>query len=416
MKSTYNMIHLSLAVVLLLSFVSCDIFPQGENSTNQLSINNDLTNLNQRVQIINEVIDLDTVKSSSASDVLLKQNGSDQGQSFVHVANIQVPVDENGNKLSATSIEVRANTIYVSYHLNGSPFGGAVDIIDVNNHENPQIICTVSFTDTDVNALEIEENGKLLWLTGGRDISSSGHDAERHNGAVIGELAISKKEFVVNSYRETPLPSFSGNALVDFGRELFVAAGASDGGFFQLDKENLQIQNSVNTDSAKFIDRRKDDIIGLSLKNGSEASFDMMDFKNGDMKSFNTGLNIIPVNGKNVIEHRAAVTYAALGREGVKGYMFDGNPGPLVFEFNPQGENVTDVANGVSVDGKHVYIAHGTDGLFITTHPRSGQKDPELVFSWKEQGTPASANYVKTDGNFIILANGINGINILRRN
>jgi hypothetical protein len=68
------------------------------------------------------------------------------------------------------------------------------------------------------------------------------------------------------------------------------------------------------------------------------------------------------------------------------------------------------------VDGKYVYIAHGINGLYITTHLRSGQHDPESVFNWKSDSNQASANFVKTDGNYVIVANGVNGINILRRN
>ncbi|MDZ7806118.1 MAG: hypothetical protein U5K71_03265 [Gracilimonas sp.] len=98
-----------------------------------------------------------------------------------------------------------------------------------------------------------------------------------------------------------------------------------------------------------------------------------------------------------------------MGDQGVKGYKFNTGTDP-VYEFNPQGD---DASNGVTVDGQYVYIANGTDGLFITTIARSGNKDPEEVYGWKSGS--GSANFVKTDGKFIILANGTDGLNILRK-
>ncbi len=402
LKITLNVILIS-AILGLLG--SCDILNTGSDN-NQISVNNDLEKLNERVSIVNEPVDLDTTSGQASTATMAKNND----HTFTHVATVSSPLDVNGNSLSATSIEIRANKIYVSYHLNSNPYAGAIDIFDVKDESNPKITSSVYFSDTDVNALEIEENGKMLWYTGGRDVSKTDYDEETHNGAVVGELKIDKDLF--EDYRkETPLPSYSGNALVDHSRQLYVASGATGGGFFELSKDNLEIINQFDVDFAKYIDRRQDDIIGLSLMNGEKAKFNIMDFKNNEMSDFETNFEVTPSNGKNVIEHRAAITYGAFGNQGVKGYKFDGGSDPLVYEFDPAGE---DAANAVSADGKYVYIAHGTDGLFITTQARSPNKEPEGIYSW-DNDDQASANFVKTDGQFVILANGIHGLKILKR-
>lgn len=134
-----------------------------------------------------------------------------------------------------------------------------------------------------------------------------------------------------------------------------------------------------------------------------------MDFKNGSITNYETPFTISPVDGKNVLEHTSSITYAALGNQGVKGYQFNSGSEP-VYEFNPMGE---DVSNGVTAAGNYVYIANGTDGLFITTQSRNENNQPEEVYSWK--GGNGSANFVKTNGSFIILANGIDGLNILKK-
>ena len=402
LKITLNVILIS-AILGLLG--SCDILNTGSDN-NQISVNNDLEKLNERVSIINEPVELDTTSGQASTATMAKNND----HTFTHVATVSSPLDVNGNPLSATSIEIRANKIYVSYHLNSNPYAGAIDIFDVKDESNPKITSSVYFSDTDVNALEIEENGKMLWYTGGRDVSKTDYDEETHNGAVVGELKIDKDLF--EDYRkETPLPSYSGNAIVDYSQQLYVVSGATGGGYFELSKDNLSITNKFDVDFAKYIDRRQDDIIGLSLMNGEKAKFNIMDFKNNEMSDFETNFEVTPSNGKNVIEHRASITYGAFGNQGVKGYKFDGGSDPLVYEFDPAGE---DVANAVSADGDYVYIAHGTDGLFITTQARSPNKEPEGIYSW-DNDDQASANFVKTDGQFVILANGIHGLKIPKR-
>jgi hypothetical protein len=378
------------------------------SDSNEITIQSDIEKLNERVEIVNEPIILDTTAHASNTSAALKGND----HSFTHVANVNSPVDIRGNRLSATSIEIRANRMYVSYHLNGNPYFGAIDVFDIKDEANPKIVCAVYFSDTDINELQIEENGKTVWYAGGRDVTKTDYNEEVHKGAVVGELKLDNDVFE-DFRKETPLPSYSGNAIVDMGRQLYVASGATGGGFFELSKDNLSIANQFEVDFAKYIDQRKNGLIGLSLKDGKQAKFYMMDFKDNEIDEYETHFEVTPQNGKNVIEHRDAITYGAFGNQGVKGYKFDGGGDPLVYEFDPEGE---DVANGVSADGEYVYIAHGTDGLFITTQSRSPNKEPEGIYSWDNNNTEdASANFVKTDGKFVILANGVNGLQILKR-
>jgi|AntRauTorckE6833_2_1112554.scaffolds.fasta_scaffold00196_29 hypothetical protein len=397
-----NVKHVLVIFLMATLIGACDILSNDDSKSFKVDIDNDIESLNERIQIINRPIVLDSTHSKSAGSY----SGTDD---FIHVANVISPV-VNGETLSATSIEIRANKVYVSYHLNGSPYGGAVDIFDIVDEENPSIVSSITFQDTDINGLDVEENNKLLWITGGRDVSSSGYSTTDHNGAIIGELGIEKGEFENNSYRETPLPSFSGNDIVDFpGQHLYVAAGATGGGYYEVNKTNFEITDRVNNNFSKSIDRRQDDIIGLNLTDDHKANFTVMDFEEGTTQNYQMPFAVSPVDGKNVLEHTAAITYAALGGQGVKGYKFNAGTDP-VYEFNPQGD---DVSNGVTVDGKYVYIANGTDGLFITTLPKNGKSSPEQVYNWK--GGSGSANFVKTNGKFVILANGVDGLNILKR-
>lgn len=405
MKTLKIILNITLLVVLIGLVGACDILTT-DSENNQISVTSDVQKLNQRISIVNEPVELDTTSDQTSTTATAKGND----HTFTHVANVSSPLDVNGNPLSATSIEIRSNKIYVSYHLNGNPYAGAIDIFDVKDESNPKITSAVYFTDTDVNALEIDKNGKTLWYAGGRDITKTDYNEETHQGAVVGELKIDKDVFE-NYRKETPLPSYSGNALVGNSQQLYVASGATGGGFFELSQDNLSMTNRFDVDFAKYIDQRKNGLIGLSLKDGKHAKFYMMDFKDDEIDEYETNFEVTPQNGKNVIEYYASITYGAFGNQGVKGYKFDGGDDPLVYEFDPVGE---DVANAVSAHGNYVYIAHGTDGLFITTQARSPNKEPEEIYSW-DNDDQASANFVKTDGKFVILANGIHGLKILKK-
>lgn len=409
-KSISTTIRLLVAVYLVMQFGACDNLLNSSNKENLLSVNNDLKELNQRLEIVNQSIVFDSIKSKDSGSAVLKGT-EDPSDDFYHVANVRSPELEDGQKLSATSIEIRDQRVFVSYHLNGSDYHGAIEIIDLKADDEKMLQSNVSFKDLDVNGLEISSNGKNLWFTGGRLIKKSEPEMEGHNGAMAGEVKIEGNVFRNDYLKIKPLPSFSGNAIVEFQQNLYVATGATGGGFFELDKGDFSIKKQFDKEYAKFIDQRRDDIIGLSLSEKGNATFQMMDFKKDEIQdSYDTGLTVVPVNGKNVIEQFASVTYAALGDHGVKGYKFEGEQNHLLYEYKADGE---DVASAVSADDKYVYITNGTDGLYITTRPMNGKTEPKSVYQWNSE--MGSANFVKTNGKYIIVAKGTDGLNILRK-
>ncbi|MFP8489672.1 hypothetical protein ACKGJO_11340 [Gracilimonas sp. Q87] len=396
-----------LLIVLLVAFTfsACDILSNSDGNNFKVDVNNNIESLNERIQIINQPIVLDSSRSKASinsSSIELRL-----------VANVNSP-ELNGDTLSATSIDIRANKIYISYHLYKDAYGGAVDIIDIPNQDepNPTFVSQITIADTDINDINVEENNKLLWITGGRDVSSSAYSTDGHNGAIIGEFTIDNNEILGNSYRETPLPSYSGNDIVDApgNNYLYVATGATGGGFYQLSKSkpDFNILNRKDTDFAKSIVKRGSDIVGLNLTDDHNANFMVMDSGLDNATNYTTPFKVHPVDGKNVLEHPENITYVALGNQGVKGFKFNSESDPD-YEFNPKG---TDASNGVTVSGKHVFIANGTDGLFITDKAKSPNKEPVKIYQWKRDN--GSANFVKTRGNLVVLANGKDGVNILK--
>lgn len=391
---------LSIAIAISIGLIGCELQQQNVLKDDRLQISNNVETLSSRISFVNQPI----TDGSESGKVLAKTKDN-----FEHLANVSAPEDQNGNVLSATSVFYHKHLAFVSYHLKGSAYGGAIEMFDLSDPEKPEIISQVLFDDTDVNAIVVDENIKKAWYVGGRDVDASGYDTEVHKGAILGEIIFDEKELTTN-IRELPLPSYSGNAVVEMGQSVYATSGATGGGTYEIDKDDLEITESMFESYAKYIDRRKDDIVGLSVA-GDNAKLYTIDFKKMDLITYDTGLDVLPKDGKNVVEHRDVITFVALGDKGVRGYDLKKSQEPE-YVFSGYGN---DVANGVTTDGKYVHIAHGTDGVYITKKPKNGQQ-LELITQWNDN-SGASANYVKTDpsGKCIFVAKGTDGLNILLR-
>lgn len=390
-----------ITIVLIFGISGCDNIQQEKGfEDDRLKIINDVEMLNSRINFVNQPI----TAQSGTNKALAKTKDE-----FVHLANVQSPVDQNGNTLSATSVFYHSHIAFVSYHLNGAEYGGAIEMFDLSDPEEPEIISQILFDDTDVNAIVVDQNMKMAWFVGGRDVDASGYDTEVHKGAILGEIVFEDRE-LTNELRELPLPSYSGNAVVEMGQQLYATSGATGGGTFEVDKGSLEITESIFKSYAKYIDRRNDDIVGLSVK-GENAKLYTIDFKSMNIDSLDTGLDVFPKDGKNVVEHRDNTTMVALGNKGVRGYNLNQQDEPVHY-FDGNG---SDVANGVTADAKYVFIAHGTDGLYITKKDNQ-QQELEMITQWNDD-SGGSANYVKTDpsGKTIFVAKGTDGLNILIR-
>lgn len=395
-----RLLTVSIAIALSIGIMGCELQQENVFENDRIRISNNVEALSSRINIVNQPI---TGESGTAK---VQAKTEDE---FVHLANVASPQDQNGNVLSATSVFYHKHLAFVSYHLNGSEYGGAIEMFDLKDPDHPEIISQVLFDDSDINAIVVDENIKKAWFVGGRDVDASGYDTEVHKGAVLGEIVFDDKE-LTNNIRELPLPSYSGNAVVEMGQSVYATSGATGGGTFKVDKDNLEIEESMFESYAKYIDRRKDDIVGLSVA-GDNARLYTIDFKSMSINTYDTGLDVLPKDGKNVVEHRDVTTFVALGNKGVRGYDLNKQQQPL-YVFDGYGN---DVANGVTADAKYVHIAHGTDGVYITRKPESGQ-DLEFITQWNDD-SGASANYVKTDpsGKCIFVAKGKDGLNILLR-
>ena len=82
---------------------------------------------------------------------------------------------------------------------------------------------------------------------------------------------------------------------------------------------------------------------------------------------------------------------------------------------SPKEMITTGNTNGITSDGEFIYVANGADGLTVFTQPLPGES-PERVFQWDlDDAQTASANMVQTHGEWVFVAKGQGGVKILKR-
>lgn len=324
---------------------------------------------------------------------------------FYHIADASSPY-VNGLLTSATGMEIVGQYCYVTYHIAGSVYGGALEVFDISSPSNPELVSQLYFTDTDLNECTVQ--GDKLYAVGGRDVYSSGFTDNDTKGGVLLEISLSSGMLTTN-LRWAALPSYSGNSVNVVGDLLFVASGSTGGGIFTLNKSDLSLIQSDYFDNAKFCDVRNnqlgDKMIALQGYPTARLHEYVAGSSNVAGKIEHDILNQnVPSNGKAVVHIDDQDVYVCTGANGLMGFHLSSINSGAFLNFNsPLSGN----ANGVDTDGNFIYIANGLEGLIIVN------KDDHLIHSiFSYDG---SANYVQSNGDYVFIANGKGGLKILKR-
>lgn len=325
------------------------------------------------------------------------------GKEFTMISSVESP-KVNNRVLSATDVRIRNGYAYVTYHTNvDMVFGGGIEIINVNNKENPVLEKFVSFNDTEFNNIFLSAD--YAFLSGQRDLDESHYTANDTKGAIIGRFPLTSAGIGgESSYTETPIPGFSANSsyYLDNSGKLLAVTGGSIGAIAEL-SESLDFLSSESIAYGKSIDSDNSKIVML-IGGADEVELHILDMGGNQTEVFKLDLQMNPLDGKNVVVLDDNKAYIALSDAGLA--VVDIRNGEIVGKYN---HGTSSLTNGVDVDSCFVYLANGSDGLVIL------HKENLRHFGTIEL-PPASANFVRVDGDMIYVANGRSGLNIIRKN
>lgn len=387
-----------LILVAILASCSKEESPQFDNEDG-IVLNNNSQELNQRLNIINEPLNLKGLKASPT---------------FTLVAEAASPI-VNGVKLSASYVHRRYNKVYVTYHERGNGYGGAIVVFDISDPYNPSIVSQMTFEKIDINACDINANGSVLYLAG----------AHKAKGAVVLKIAINGSGIITSTPSQVKLlkvgNAASANGIIQASNWIYVSAGNTNGGLFVYNRTTLAYVDSDLYNGAKF-----------STANGrvngkNHISLEVDGSNNAYLHVYVVGTNdpttekiwplgqVIHQNvepefvnfGKATVFIRpnATTCFVSLGMYGMK--AIDITNGNLVYQ-SPAGMITYGNTNAVSADSKYIYMANGAQGLYIAKAPISGT-EVDIVGIWDDPNYPGSCNHVYSDSNYIFVAKGVEG-------
>lgn len=315
-----------------------------------------------------------------------------------HIANVENPDPDHTHDISATCVQMAGNNAYVSFHRQGADYSGCVEVIRFDTPETFSLVSYMRSVDKrDFNHLIVDEN--KVYLTGGEN-----------KGAFLAYIPLSDGIFQsgdANQLSVVRLPGSDANCVVRNGGYYQVATTA---GFHTLNASDYStLQSKETPGSAKFIHLNGDKLLTLNLADrNSEQSAAVVNIYHPSDHLFSTPQSTIsegiisPVDGKNVSRVDGNHVYACLGGNGFVRYTDGAVNGTFKID------DTRAAVNGMDFDDRFIYIAYGSEGLYILNKETLG-----VVASYTYSGGK-SANYVKAVNGYIYVAYGRNGLQVFR--
>lgn len=325
---------------------------------------------------------------------------------------------------SATAIvPTDDNKVYVSYHTNGTDFGGSIDVAEMNGEQltlKQRVQQAEAGATYDFNHLNVI-NSKL-YLAG----SAKGKDGKQLGGAAISYAAIGSDGLLnvtegLTSQSLDNTVKGDANCVVPFGNNIAVASTLGYSVYEPTLAKEAKERVST-TGKAKFVAVNGTSLVGLNYKSeitagNDEVQGEVQVFDNSmkQTSSFNVG-SIAPNNGKNMIaidsNGRIYVCKSAKGlmcyENGSPAWASEWTTPTSKSDKNESVDKRQGYINGVAVDDNYVYVAAGAYGLVVLT------KDGKEV-THKRIGTSGnSANYVAVKNGLIYVAYGKGRIQVFK--
>lgn len=320
------------------------------------------------------------------------------------------PPTVEGRQLHASSVAVAGPLAFVSYHVPGETYGGAVDVLDISDPAFPVLVSSRAFVGEDVNA--VDSDGTSVFL------ATSSRSFPFGETAAVRAYALDAGVIDPASGRIVALDSQIATSVRAAGGRLFAVTGATVGQLYELDPASLEIVAS----------RRVDDARDLSLVGSVVA------VHRGDRVDLFDATTLSPLNAWPFFRAHDAEARSEVRLVGGKAFLTAGSRGVHVLdaadgtildtiavpENNPVGLLPSDVvSNGISVVRDMMFIAQGGGGFHLAFTDRdpsttaSDVLDPYHSLSVVRFADWASSNAVAATDGAIVVANGAVGTRLI---
>lgn len=314
----------------------------------------------------------------------------------------QVPGPEyEGQRLRATHVDIDGDYAYVGYNLEGERYLGAVEIFDISDAYKPVIKSQAIFTDAEVSSLEFS-NG-TLYLAMAVDVDGTQGVSSPANLATV---AVSGGNFT-SAFSFSSIPGFVATDVTRTQNSTAITSG--NPGILGLINGSGTLTNQVEMQDLRSVAFGDNRLAVLSGVNGATIL-------NPDNL---TTTATIPL-GQATPEAKRTIAidnnrvYIAEGANGAGIYRLDNGTSlaKLPIPINPADTDPGDVVtNAVSVDNSLLFMANGAAGVSI-----SDVTSTDAIKSYGILDLDGSSNFVRNEENFVFVATGAGGLQIIKIN
>jgi len=367
---------------------------------NSAELTRRLSRRNVIVEMIPEYLPENNLKSTAEAQ--------DLRSNFVFKlkAEVDPPVHE-GRTLMATHVYIDGHFAFVTYNIRGEEFGGALEIFDVKDLDNPQILSQAIFPESDINSVHYD--GGKVYLVGA---TSNVEELGFNDPASFMVLRVNPNMQIQGLDTIIDVPSFSANGIYVSNDRIYITSGDT-GGLTILDKDYKLIRRESIPD-ARSVTANDDYVYVLSGQPGTISVFN---------KTNSHFLNTTLIGGANTPHSKSEVSatneylFAALNEEGLR--MVNLNTTPRTIrqhiprpETPPGDIDANHVTNSVSFNHPLLFIGNGLSG--VSVGELVPQQNDQIVLKGRmvfEDRT--STNFVQSRGNVVFVASGLGGLKIL---
>ncbi|PZX54640.1 hypothetical protein LV84_02793 [Algoriphagus ratkowskyi] len=387
-----------LALVLVFTFYSCNDSSEsiidGPILESYIVVNSDSESLTSRVKLDNSGV-IGLIDPDIPSGRLLEVASNIP---LIMVSQVDAPEFE-GKKLQATHVDIDGKYAYVSYNTAGDTYLGAVDIFDISNIYSPKITEQAIFKDADISAIEYK-NGKL-YLAAAVNIDKN---TQVTSPANLITVSVTAGKFS-SDFVYTSLPSYVATDVANTNSKTAVTSG-NDGaiGLFDASKTPGASTKMEDLRAVAFGNNK------LAVLSGT-SGVHILD-PNSLTEVINIPLKADVAGAKRTLDIDKDNLYVAEGANGAGIYkMTDGSlVQKLAIPINPADVAASEiVTNAVSVDKNLLFMANGGAGISITD-----VADLSAIKSLGVLDLDGSSNFVRNEEEFVFVATGSGGLQILK--
>ncbi|VAW55250.1 hypothetical protein MNBD_GAMMA06-1034 [hydrothermal vent metagenome] len=419
-----NMCRLSIILTTCFLINACDnsdtsVLPDEilpDEANDRISISNNPDVLNARVSYPDEDISIEN--NSPANLRLSPAVHLASPVSFKLVARLQPPLVK-GQLVQATSVSLtKLGSAAISYNMRGAPRLGAVDWISRFITDHPHLTSSISFTDSDINA--VNTDGTYIYTAVATDA------VDFPFPAVIERLKINNLGATLQGNLRAPLASFAATSILPVGDIVYATSG-NEGAIYAFNTNNFEPLGEFPLHDARWVALDEDSgrLVVAQGTPGVLSVFEEGAFPGGSMNLLNTfsfpGANV--AESKTTVEVAGGKAFIAAGPEGVQIMCLDDGsiigsiprPNPASLGLDPS----VVVTNAVSVDENLMFISNGEAGIYIArgseNFTNNNCSTQEITVLGKLRfGGQQSANHVAYKSRYLYVAVGLGGVKMVK--